>query len=216
VSSWSEFLEVLNEPHLDIDIHNDGNAAVGTLDTRCRLFILDRATPIFDGEWSTTLDRVIPPGEDQSLKLQPNMFSELGQIIQHGYRNADWSCYVSRVLTAEGQSVSFEPGALPHKGPILGIGYAPVPPAMVGPLKLPDGNGMWVLKVQPGSVAETAGIRVGDVILSVDGKSLKAVRDLTSDLDEATAAGRSVDLSLVRAGTALHVPVQLAGAPGAN
>jgi len=216
VASWSEFLDVLNQPHLDVVIHNDGSAAVGTLDFHCRLFILDRATPILEDEWSTTLDRVIQPGKQQSLELRPNMFSELGRVIEHGYRNAAWSCYVSRILTAEGQIISFEPGALTHKGGTLGIGYTPVPEAMLAPLKLPDGGGMWVLKVQAGSIAEAAGIRVGDVVLSIDGKRLTAVRDLTSDLDAATAARRPAELTLSRAGATLHIPVRLAGASGAN
>lgn len=39
-------------------------------------------------------------------------------------------------------------------------------------VKLPNGNGAYVTKVLPGSPAAEAGIRQGDVILSVDGKSV--------------------------------------------
>jgi len=213
VSSWSEFLDVLNQPHIDVTVRNDGNAAIGTLGFQCRLHLLDRAVPVFDGDFSTTLDRVIRPGAEQELKLQPNMFSELGEIIEHGYRNASWSCYVSHVLTAAGQSISFQPGAIPHKGAPLGIQYAAVPSAMVTPLKLPANNGMWVLKVQPGSIAESAGLRVGDVIVSIDGEPLHVVRDLTTNLDDATTAGRIADLFVIRTGMPIHISVRLGTGP---
>gem|GEM_PF-4633401 len=216
VSSWSEFLDLLNQPHIDIAIRNDGNTAVGTLDFRCRLFLLDRANPIFDDGWTTTLDRVIRPGDARTLKLTPNMFGELGQIIQQGYRNASWSCFVSRVLTSDGRNINFEPGAIPHKGPVLGIVYTPVPPNMTAPLKLGGGGGMWVLKVQDGSIAEVAGLRVGDVIVEIDGKPLKAVRDLATAFDDATSAGRAADLSVIRAGSPIHVSIQLTSTVGAN
>jgi len=87
---------------------------------------------------------------------------------------------------------------------------------MTAPLKLGGGGGMWVLKVQDGSIAEVAGLRVGDVIVEIDGKPLKAVRDLATAFDDATSAGRAADLSVIRAGSPIHVSIQLTSTVGAN
>ena len=206
-AAWSEFLDALDQPHIDVTIHNDGTESVGTLDCHCKLLLLDRALPIFEDSWSADLDQVIRPGQNQTLKLKPNMFSELGRVIQHRYQNASWSCFVSRVLTASGQSITFEPGQLPVDGPPFGVGYAPVPDAMAPKVKVPPGSGMWLMMVQPQSAAEAAGLKVGDVVLSIDGRPLKVIADLPSVLRDARAAGRAAHLSVVRTGQQLDLLV---------
>ena len=209
VAAWSEFLDALNQPHMDLTIQNDGTEPVGTFDFVCRLHALDRAPPLFEGSSSTTLDEVIRPGRTQIVKLVPNMFSELGQTIQRRASNTVWSCYVSRVLTAAGQSIPFEPGQLPVEGPPFGVGYTPIPDAMAPLLKVPAGSGMWVMKVQSGSAAEAAGLKVGDALLSIDGKPLKVAADLPNALKAARADGRRAHLAVVRAGE----PLELLGPP---
>ena len=49
-------------------------------------------------------------------------------------------------------------------------------------LKLPDSNGALVSNVQSGSPAATAGIKAGDVILSVDGRATNSARDLAAEI----------------------------------
>jgi hypothetical protein len=212
-ATWSEFLDVLNRPHIDMFIRNDGSEAIGSYGFRCRLHLLDRATPIFESSWATDLDRVIRPGEARTVKLSPNMFSEAAQVIQHRYDNAAWSCYVDRVLTASGRSIGFEPGQLPTEGPPFGVGYAPLPDAMAPLLKVPAGAGMWVMKVQPGSAAEASGLTSGDVILAIDGHPLKVVSDLRDALLAARTAGHAPHLSVVRKGQPLDIEAKPSQAP---
>jgi hypothetical protein len=208
---WSEFLDVLNQPHINMVIRNDGTEAIASYGFRCRLFLLDRAKPIFEGAWPVNLDHVVRPGETQTVKLTPNMFSELGGVIQHHYDNGAWSCFVTQVLTASGQTIRFEPGQLPAEGPPFGVGYTPVPAAMSPMLNVPSGKGMWVLKVQPRSAAEVSGVKEGDVIVAIDGIELKALPDLPEALKAAKGAGRPARLSLIRAGRPLEIETGSSG-----
>ncbi len=204
-ASWSEFLDVLNQPRIDMLIRNDGSEGIGSFSFKCRLFLLDRAPPVFEGAWSTDLDHVIRPGESQTVKLTPNMFSEVGEVIQHHYDNAAWSCYVSRVLTATGTTVSFEPGQQPTDGPPFGVSYVPVPDAMAPLLKVEPGTGLWVLRVQAGSTAEAVGLKQGDAILAVDGHELRSIPDLPNALRTVRVSGHLAHLSIVRAGKRLEL-----------
>lgn len=99
-----------------------------------------------------------------------------------GFCTCGKSRYISRILTATGQSISFEPGQLPTEGPPFGLAYAPIPDAMAGLLKVQPGSGMMVIKVQLGSRAEESGLKRGDVILAIDGHALKVVADLPDAL----------------------------------
>jgi len=211
-ATWSEFLDVLNQPHIDMVISNDGTQAIGSYAFRCRLVLADRAKPVFEGSWSTDLDHVVHPGEKQTVKLRPNMFSEAGEVIQHHYPDASWSCYVSHILTAAGQSISFEPGQLPTEGPPFGVSYAPVPPNMAPLLKVQAGTGMWVIKVKPGSGADASGLKQGDVILAIDGNDLKVVADLPDALGAARQAGHPARLAVVRAGKPIEIEAKPAAA----
>ena len=80
-------------------------------------------------------------------------------------------------------------------------------------------NGVAVLRVAPGSAAETAGLRgarlqdngaivPGDIILAVDGTSVDSVAQLLNRLDE-RRPGDTVRLSIWRDGQELDVPVTL-------
>jgi len=62
--------------------------------------------------------------------------------------------------------------------PQLGVAYRPVSPDVAKKLNLPAGTGMEVSQVLKGTAADRAGLRAGDIILSVDGKPLKEQEDL--------------------------------------
>ena len=64
--------------------------------------------------------------------------------------------------------------------PQLGVAYRPVAPEVAKKLKLPAGTGMEVSQVFPGTAADRAGLKAGDIILTVDGKPLKDQEELRS------------------------------------
>ena len=66
-------------------------------------------------------------------------------------------------------------------------------------LGLKDAQGALVDEPQDGSPAAKAGLKSGDVILSVDGQSIKDSRDLALKI-AAESPGRAVDLVVVRNG----------------
>jgi len=67
--------------------------------------------------------------------------------------------------------------------------------------------GVLVGKVLPGSAAEKSGIRVGDLILSVDGKKVVDAGDLMEAVRE--REGKTVDLDVVRDKKSVHVKANL-------
>jgi S1-C subfamily serine protease len=111
--------------------------------------------------------------------------------------------------------------------PRLGIAaqsVADYPAALRAQLALPE-DGVVVLEVQPGSVADRAGLRgsrgtivldsgaevpaPGDVIVAVDGEPVDEVEDITLRVTFGADAGDRVVLGVIRDGQRLRVPVTL-------
>jgi serine protease Do len=96
----------------------------------------------------------------------------------------------------------------------LGVSISPIDTALAQELKLPDNKGAFVLEVQPGSPAERAGLKLGDVIVKVadhDVADPAALRNLTASLD----VGARVPLSYYRDGKARDALVTIAELPAA-
>jgi regulator of sigma E protease len=75
-------------------------------------------------------------------------------------------------------------------------------------LSLPAQQGrgpLTITEIQAGSPAVVAGLQVGDVILSADGRTFDVSRDLTAYVR--SRAGHLVDLAIRRAGQEIDVPV---------
>ena len=73
---------------------------------------------------------------------------------------------------------------------------------------LPEGNGVLVRDVKPGSKAAKRGIRPGDVVVSVNGEEISSSTDMENRLDAASQKGRkSALLQIERQGNALFVPL---------
>src|SRR5262249_48553696 len=65
----------------------------------------------------------------------------------------------------------------------LGVQVQPLTPDLAQQLGLPEGShGVAVAGVESGSPAERAGVRQGDVIVSVDGQAVSNVSELRSAL----------------------------------
>ena len=85
---------------------------------------------------------------------------------------------------------------------------APLQEAGAVALSLPGQQGrgpLTITEIQAGSPAVVAGLQVGDVILSADGRTFDISRDLTAYVR--SRAGRVVDLTVRRGGQEVDVPV---------
>ena len=104
--------------------------------------------------------------------------------------------------------------------PLLGIDGEDLSGQLGNYFGAPDGQGILVREVMPGTPAEKAGLKAGDVILRVDGNRVKdtgdlrsALRDRVSKSEEGSDSGKAApvttDLTVLRGGKELTVRVEL-------
>lgn len=79
----------------------------------------------------------------------------------------------------------------------LGIEMADVPPEVQRKLRLPSLDGALIASVEPGSPAERAGLRQGDVVTALNGRAVRGFTDLRARLG-LTPVGDEVEMSIVR------------------
>jgi S1-C subfamily serine protease len=77
---------------------------------------------------------------------------------------------------------------------------------------LADSNGALVTSVAPGSAAEKAGVKVGDVITSFNGKEIEGVRELRNRVGD-VAPGAKAKLVVKREGKELTLTATIGEAP---
>ena len=116
---------------------------------------------------------------------------------------------INTAIVASGQGIGF---AIPinmarkvmddlvKKGKVtrgwLGVGVQPLTPELAKSFGV-SGEGVLINQVMSKSPAETAGLKVGDLILSVDGKAVKDPRELQRIIAEVDI-GKSVELNVLR------------------
>lgn len=94
----------------------------------------------------------------------------------------------------------------------IGVGVQDLNSELAESFQVPDTNGVLIASVMPGSPAAKAGIRPGDVLLSVDGRALPDSSAMLNVI-AAVAPGRSADVKLLRKGTALEFKVLVGKRP---
>ncbi|MEJ7567502.1 MAG: trypsin-like peptidase domain-containing protein [Gaiellaceae bacterium] len=77
-----------------------------------------------------------------------------------------------------------------------------------------DGDGVRIAELRPGTPAESAGLRDGDIVTEIDGKAVEAADELRQSID-AKRPGDSVDLTIVRGGAERTIEVELGTRPSA-
>ncbi|MCA1684837.1 MAG: PDZ domain-containing protein, partial [Planctomycetia bacterium] len=95
----------------------------------------------------------------------------------------------------------------------LGVAIQPVTPALAQEFKLPDTRGAIVSDVQPGSPADKAGLKVGDVVVALKGRETPdppALRIATAGF----APGTEVPLEFYRGGKKTSANVVIGELPG--
>jgi serine protease Do len=94
-----------------------------------------------------------------------------------------------------------------HHGRI-GLALAPLSPDVRQQLELPESlRGAVVAGVQPGSAAEQAGLKQGDVVVGVGAKPVTSPSEAVSAIQTATRSGHGVALRIMRDGQARFVAV---------
>jgi serine protease Do len=88
----------------------------------------------------------------------------------------------------------------------LGIGAQAITPELAAGLGLPRETGVIVSDVEPGSPADKAGLRIGDILEALDGRKVDILPDLTSALYR--EGGARLQLTVLRGGRPLTLAVQ--------
>jgi serine protease Do/serine protease DegQ len=91
----------------------------------------------------------------------------------------------------------------------LGIEMADVTPEVQRKLRLPSLDGALIAKVDPGSPAERAGLREGDVVTALNGRTVRGFNDLRARLG-LTPVGEEVEMNVVREGGQQRIRTRIA------
>src|SRR5690606_19049449 len=91
---------------------------------------------------------------------------------------------------------------------MIGVTLQPIDSEAARGLGLPDTRGALINEVTPGSAGEKAGLRIGDVVRSIDGIDIRQSSDLPPIIG-AKAPGTEVELGILRDGKQREVRVKL-------
>ena len=123
----------------------------------------------------------------------------------------------ARTVTAEtaaqpGEQLAEAGAAKPDAaqgGPTIGVALAPLTPDLRDELDIPrQVNGAVVAEVRPGSPAEGAGLRQGDLVVGIGAKAVASPEDAVQAIRAAAKDGKSVALRIMRDGRARFVAVK--------
>jgi serine protease Do len=98
-----------------------------------------------------------------------------------------------------------------HRGQI-GVYLRTISPELMEGLHLPTSQGVLLEDVEPGSSADKAGLKVGDIVVSVGGKSVSDVRHFAIDL-YAFKIGQKADIGVLRNGQVQTIAVTVMERP---
>jgi serine protease Do len=96
--------------------------------------------------------------------------------------------------------------------PWLGISAQDITPEMMEHFKVKEKEGVLVAQVYPDTGAEKAGLAAGDIIKSVDDRTIKSVTELVKEIQK-KRVGQKVKLSLIRDGKSTSLEITLASMP---
>jgi serine protease Do len=88
----------------------------------------------------------------------------------------------------------------------IGVYLKTITPELAEGLHLPVSEGVILEDVEPGSSADKAGLKVGEIVVSVGGKHVDDLRQFSLDL-YAYKVGQSVDVGVLRKGQVHTIPV---------
>ncbi|HEX6898551.1 MAG TPA: PDZ domain-containing protein [Thermoanaerobaculia bacterium] len=109
------------------------------------------------------------------------------------------------VVDKDGKRQVFEgDGQLHFRRGFLGVNLTDLTPELRAHFGVPEGEGAMVSRVEAGSPAEKAGVKVGDILTSVDGQTIKSSWDVMAKI-RGTEDGQQVPLEIWRNGRAQNL-----------
>lgn len=164
---------------------------------------------------------VLRDGQKRSLSAQLQERKNRFRVIAPGFEGAWASAEDARRMADDARLMAeqyrqLELEGLPQLdrmrirlggGPRLGVELVRTTPELRAHLGAPEDRGVLVGKVLPGSPAEKAGLKVGDVITSVDGSEVASAGSILEAIGD--KAGQGVDVELVRDGKPMKVRAEL-------
>src|SRR5712692_1758393 len=90
----------------------------------------------------------------------------------------------------------------------LGMYSIPLPEDLKSALNLSAGSGLIVVSVEPQGPGSKAGVLLGDVIVTLEGRAVSNIRDLQAFL-EPESVGKTIPVSLIRSGKPVEVNVTI-------
>jgi serine protease Do len=145
------------------------------------------------------------------------LFDENGAVVginaqiystSGGYQGVSFAIPINLAVQVKDQIV--KTGKVAHAR--LGVEVQTLDQSLANSFKLPSPNGALVAKVEPDSAAAQSGLKVGDVILKVDGKAIVDAGQLSARIG-AEAPGDKTSLEVWRDGKPLAVTVTIGSAP---
>ena len=94
----------------------------------------------------------------------------------------------------------------------LGVGTQSVRIGRAGTAAETDAWGLLVHSLEPGGPAQRAGTLVGDILVSIEGRSLGSLEQLVRELSGASV-GESVRMGVIRGGNSIEIPVVVGERP---
>jgi hypothetical protein len=113
------------------------------------------------------------------------------------------------IVDKDGKRHVWESDGLLMRRGYLGVGLTELTPELRTHFGVPEDAGAMVSKVEPGSPADKAGIRVGDVLTSVDGKDVESSWDVMAKV-RGLEEGHQVPVEIWRGGKAQNLTVTIA------
>ena len=133
---------------------------------------------------------------------------------------------INTAIYSEGQGIGFAVSANTAKRvvddiikygharwPYIGVGIRDLDEELAASLGIPFVGGVYVVKVYPGTPASDAGIKPGDVILSVDGRQVRSADELMRLLRQHYSPGDKVTLKIYRDGKKIDISFKLGEMP---
>jgi len=91
----------------------------------------------------------------------------------------------------------------------IGVSLEQLNPELSKYFGLSEGRGLLVARVNPGSPAEKAGLKVGDVIMAADGKRVETLEALTDQIQQ-KKKGEKISLEILRDKKKVRIEVEVA------
>ncbi len=165
------------------------------------------------------LIRETPPGRSVAVKLI-RAGAEQTVTVTVAERRAAFERWEPRMFSAlpdshpetftfsvpDGDLADSFSGVFGGHSPMLGIQAEELRGQLGEYFGAPNGEGVLVRDVRAGSAAEKAGLKAGDVISKVDGRSVKTLSDLREQMRQASG-DKPVQLTIVRRGAEMTLPV---------